>query len=196
MKERTILILGICSLFTINIFTLVRYKKLKQQLVVENNIYKDFESNNRNELNAYKTNFIANTLNSNYQLCDMFVKDSCDNEIPLNSILRSNQNQILVCRFPHSHCQSCVNSLMQILHSKIDSIGKDNIMLWGNNPNHRIFKRTMPLYGTKGLTVYNVPPFKIPADQLGYPYCFILDSNLQILNVFIPDKGVRELTID
>ena len=60
--------------------------------------------------------------------------------------------------------------------------------------NNRIFKREIPLYGIRDMDVYNTNTFNIPVEELGFPYYFILNSNLQISNVFIPDKATPSIT--
>ncbi len=194
MKEKTFLILVIFSLITINIFILIRFKNLKQQKVLETAKNSNQESIDNDELNLYKVNFTTNILNSNSQLESVTLKDSLNNLIQLKEVFESKQKQILVCRFSQMHCQSCVNSSIQILRSWVDSIGIKNVMFMGKHRNNRIFNRTIPLYGIQGLKIYNVSQMNNPAENLGYPYYFVLDSSLRISNVFVPNKGLVSIT--
>lgn len=138
MKEKRFLILVITSLLAINIFTLVRYEKLKQQKVIEKAISNNYESIIGEELTSYKVNFSTNILNSNLLLDSLTMKDSLNNIIPLKEAFDYNQKQILVCRFSQMHCQSCVNSSIQILRSCVDSIGIKNVMFLCDYRNNRI----------------------------------------------------------
>jgi hypothetical protein len=44
------------------------------------------------------------------------------------------------------------------------------------------------------MNVYNVSDLNIQADSTGLPYYFILDRNLNISNIFIPNKSAPDLT--
>ena len=191
MKEKIFLILIIISLLAINAFTLVRFYQLKQQKSEGEEIKHNKESD---ELNSYMVNFSTNILNSNFQLNNILVRDSLNNTIPLKTAFNYGQKQILVCRFSKMHCESCVNFAIQNFRNWVDSIGIKNVLFLGNYHSNKIFNREKPLYGIQGMNVYNAFELKIPAEELGYPYYFILDRNLRISNVFVPDKAAPEIT--
>ena len=190
MKEKTFYILIIVALLAINGFTLVRFYKIKQQ----SNVLLNQESNKSDELNSYKINFAVNILNSNYHLDNVIIKDSLNNILSLKELFKDKQEQLLVCRFSQMHCESCVNSSIQILRNRIDSIGTNKVVFLGNHRNNKIFNRVIPLYKIQDMRVYNCPAINIPVEKLGYPYYFILDKNLQISNVFVPDKAKPNIT--
>ena len=194
MKGKKFLILIIFSLFAINIFTLVRFYQLEQQKDASEVISYSQENNESDELHSYMVNFTTNILNSNIQLDSVMIKDSLSNIIPLKKAFNNGQKQILVCRFSKMHCESCVNFSIQILRKWIDSIGMENVMFLGNYPNNRIFNRTKSLYGIQDMIVYNTSVLQIPAEELGYPYFFVLDNSLRISNVFVPDKATPNIT--
>lgn len=194
MNDKKYLVI-IVVLVAINIFTLINFLEVKQQNTLKDS---SIDSNQANivqgELNAYKVNFSAGINNSNIQLPDMLVNDSLSNEVPLKMTLDIGHDQMLVCRFSQMHCESCVNSAIQNFKEWVKTSGVQNVMFLGGHLNNRIFKRTIPLYGIQGMKVYNASSLNIPAEELGYPYFFILDHNLQISNVFVPDKGQPALT--
>lgn len=194
MKERAFLILIIISLIAINGFSLFRFYRFKLQSNKDNAISFKNENRESDELYSYKLNFMTNILNSNLQLDNIMIKDSLNSIIPMKEAFYHKQKQLLVCRFSQTYCESCVNFSILILRTWVDSIGVKNVMFLGNYRNNRIFNRTIPLYGIQGMKVYNGSEINIPAEKLGYPYYFVLDSNLQISNVFVPNKGLPDLT--
>ncbi len=193
MKEKTFLVLIIISLLAINGFALLRINKFKQKAMTERAMRYNDEKE-KDELITYKVNFTANILNSNLQLDNIIIKDSLSKIIPLKEIFNSKQKQILVFRFSQLNCESCVNSSIQILRKWVDSIGVKNVLFLGNHRNNKVFRKTIPLYSIQGMKVYNGPAINIPAEELGYPYYFVLDSSLQISNVFVPDKATPSIT--
>ena len=193
MKRNTLQILIIVSLIAINVFVLFHVVQLKQEKVTKN-YYSNLKNNPDDELYSYRLNFTTSIINSNLQLDSVALKDTLNNVIPLKNVFRKGQRQILVCRFSKTHCASCVNFAIQILQNWTDSIGRENILFLGNHRNNRIFKREIPLYGIRDMRVFNSYTFNIPVEELGFPYYFILDRNLQISNVFIPDKATPNIT--
>jgi len=157
-----------------------------------NNLMQTVDEND--ELLTLRLNFTTNILNSNLQLENIFIKDSINILLPINEVFDEKQKYILVCRFSEHHCESCVNYSLKMMTSWIDSIGNGNVLFLGNHRNNRIFNRVIPLYGIKDLSTFNAPAFNIPIEEIGYPYYFLLDRNLQITNVFIPDKATPNIT--
>ena len=177
------------------IFMLVRFRKLQQQKAEAEQLCVRLQNKAQDQLNTYQSNLETAISNSNLQLKNQMVKDTLNNRIPLKSIFAKGQHQLLVCRFSQQHCESCVDATIQILQKQVNQIGVNNIVYLGNHRNNRIFKKTIPLYGIKGMRVYNTQNFSIPVEQVGYPYFFILNSNLQVSGIFVPNKGVPAVTV-
>jgi hypothetical protein len=194
MKENKFITLIIITLFGITVFTLFRFNKLKQQNSINSTPNSTAESAQNNELNAYKVNFKTNLLNSDLSLNDVMMKDSINNIIPLKNVFNHGKKKILVYRFSQMHCQSCVNASIKFFRNWANSNGAENILFLGNFSNNRIFYRTIPEYNIQDMKVYNISSLKIPVEDIGYPYCFILDNNMQLSNVFVPDKGMPKIT--
>jgi hypothetical protein len=43
------------------------------------------------------------------------------------------------------------------------------------------------------MNIANISTLNIPAENIGYPYYFILDNTLTISNLSVPDKGSPEV---
>ena len=188
MKEKTIFTLIIFALIAINGYTLIRFKKLKQQKLISE-VKNHLQEIRNNGDNSYKLNFITNIMNSNLYLSDVMVKDVNNTIIPLLDTFERGQKQLLICRFSQSHCESCVDFSIQFLKERIDIIGRNNLIFLGNHRNNFIFFKTVTMYDIHDLRVYNCPTINIQAEELGFPYYFVLNSDLQISNVFVPDKS-------
>ena len=177
------------------VFLLVRFRKLQQQKAEAEELCVHLQNKAQEQLNTYQSNLETAISNRNLQLENQMIKDTLNNPISLKSIFAKGQRQLLVCRFSQQHCESCVDATIQILQKQVSQIGVKNIVYLGNHRNNRIFKKTIPLYGIKGMPVYNTQKFSIPVEQAGYPYFFILESSLQVSGIFVPNKGVPAVTV-
>jgi hypothetical protein len=184
MKENRFLIFIIFSLLAINVYTIIRFYRFKKQNITASPVVSEHD-----ELHSYTINFATNLRNSNFRLEEVRAKDSSGTVFSLKDLINNNQEQILVCRFSELHCESCVNFSIQLFRHWVDSIGKNNVLLLGSYRNNKIFNRTKPLYSIHNLNVYNIQPLNIPAEELGYPYYFVLHSDLTISDAFVPDKA-------
>ncbi|MDR1756141.1 MAG: hypothetical protein LBR65_04170 [Culturomica sp.] len=178
----------ILLLLAINMYTLTGFHRFKQQYAGISQISEN------DELHTLKLNFWANIENSRITLEEIVAKDSLNNVLPLSDIWKNGRKQMLVCRFSESHCESCVNfSIQSVLH-RVGTIGKEHVLFLGHYRNNRIFNKTKPLYHIHNLNTYNAAELNIPAESLGFPYYFVLNDDLTVSNVFIPDKATPEIT--
>lgn len=157
------------------------------------NSHNTFSDSERQEADFYRTNYYVNLNNNGVELNDIMLKDSLGIISPLKNILEKEKRQILVCRFSQFHCESCVNfSIQSILHSHF--FKKENLLFLGSYDNNRIFNREKKLYGIDKFKTYNVLNLNIPLEELGFPYFFVLNENLTISHIVIPDKSTPALT--
>ena len=194
-KKNSLVFIIIISLFLFNVYSLYRYNDLKKlnDLKIKNSL----SEIKNDELNTYRSSYKGGIFNNGKKISNnLLVKDSLHNLIPLKKVFDDNQNNILVYRFSKMHCESCVVASLEVLKRHTDSIGASNILILGNYKNNRIYNRTMLEYGIKKMKVYNISSFKIPAEEIGYPYFFVLNSNLEVLDLFIPNKIMPKLTED
>ena len=186
--SKKLLIFVILSLLAINAYTLIGFYRLKIGNSMRQNISKN------DELNTYKVNFSTNIQNSHIKMAEVVVKDSSNNVFPLKDILDNGRERMLVCRFSELHCESCVESSIQLFRQWTDSVGKDNTLFLGTYRNNRIFNRTKPVYGINDLNTYNILELNIPVEKYGSPYYFVLNNNLTISDVFVPSKSTPYIT--
>lgn len=180
----------ILLLFIINVFTLSKVhnnrvqnknyiKVIKEQLTLKND-----------EIKLFHLNYKTNVKHHNYVLDDITMGDSLNNRVSLTRLIEDCSTPIVVCRFTQSMCSSCVESSVTMMISHADSIGADKIIFMGQGRNHRLFKQFLPLCGLEKMQVYNVSSLPLPIENSNYPYFFMLDKNLKVYNMFIPNKGL------
>ena len=174
-----LILLGVMIGFVINYYqfkkqTAVVITALREQLTTKRSIEKITEI----------------TLNNiGFGLENLLVKDSTSTQIPLKTFFGKGQQYLLVSRFLETNCESCVNYSIQMLKNKLSVIKPENVLFLGGYRNNRLFNQLKPTYQIDSLNVANVTALPLPAEELGYPYYFVIDSTLTVLNVFVPDKG-------
>jgi len=146
------------------------------------------------ELRSLKFNFEVNIENTNVKLEDVFVKDTTDIPFLLSDVFKNGRDKMLVCRFSERHCESCVKLSILAIQNHLNTIGKDNVLFLGMHRNNRIFIQEKTHYNIQNMNVYNTAIFDIPVEKLNFPYYFILNSDMTITNVFVPDKATFSIT--
>ncbi len=189
MNKKVLLVI-VFSLFAINIFTWIYFIQSKKQDTITFNQ----DPSKKDKLHAYESNFITSINNNGIKLGEVILKDSLGNIFSFNDIWENGQEQILVCRFSELHCQSCVNSSIKMLLLWADPIGRNNLLFLGAYRNNRILNRTKYIYDIQDLITYNTPALNIPAEELGYPYFFVLNKDMTVTNLFVPDKANSAIT--
>lgn len=183
-------IIIIFVLIGINIYIVLDYYSYKEKQKQYTNIL----LHELEETNIFKANFGFGIENSEYKLTNILLKDSLNNTFPLDSLCKQSSKRLLICRFSELNCESCVNFAINNILQNIDSIGKENILFMGEFKNNKLFNKRKVAYGINNLRVFNSNSLKIPAENLGYPYYFIIDSSRIIHNVFVPDKGMPHIS--
>ena len=94
---------------------------------------------------------------------------------------------VLVLRYSELNCQSCVDDLLT-------EIKEDGIFNATNTLLLAYYSEPAYLYQFKRMNRLELPVFSIqhtglPPDTLNLPYFFLMNSKLQISNVFIPEEG-------
>lgn len=183
------LLLFVALLLGMNVFVLMKFYKYKK----ESSLYIKYLQTQPDELNALKVNAEVMIQNSDTQLENVIVIDSMNEEKTLRSLFTNGRNKLLICRISDIYCESCVDYSIKRIMQWSDSIGKDNILFLGAYRNNKIFNRQNKLYGIDSFTTVNVLSLNLPAEELGFPYYFVLDSALTVFNVSIPDKSAPNI---
>lgn len=96
-------------------------------------------------------------------------------------------NTMLVLRYTELNCNSCVDLILSEILAQ-NSFNEQNTLLlaYYQNPSYLYqFKRMNRLQ----FPVFSVKSTGLPTDTLNLPYLFLLDKNMQINHMYIPEEG-------
>lgn len=184
MKPKYFLMV-ICILLGVNIYILIAFQQYKKNTAIQLNSLLE----GTDDLMSYHTNMVADIENCNVHLKDIIVKDSLNKPLHLSDFFKNGQKAIILCRFSETNCESCINYSIKTLLRWSNMIGKENILFLVTYRNNKLFNRQKILYGIDTLNTMNTKEFQLFTEELGYPYYVIIDSTLQVLKTFIPNKG-------
>ncbi|GAB1405450.1 hypothetical protein MASR1M74_26310 [Lentimicrobium sp.] len=107
--------------------------------------------------------------------------------LAINNII---SKPVLVLRYSELNCQSCVDDMLT-------EIKEDAIFNATNTLLLAYYREPAYLYQFKRMNRLELPVFSIqntglPPDTLNLPYFFLINSKLQINNVYIPEEGDTE----
>ncbi len=193
MKKNIIIIIVV--LLVVNVFTLISYYKYRQQSIASIKYLANESVTEKDELYTHKVNFRAAILNSNIKLNEeIMVRDSLNSHIFLHDVFMNTRQPIVVCRFSETNCASCIKFSINMLREWIKTVKVGNVLFLATYRNNKILNKEKQLYNIRDFNVFNISDFYIPAEEEGYPYYFVLDSTLNISNLFFPDKATPEVT--
>ncbi|MDD2529531.1 MAG: hypothetical protein PHT26_15960 [Lentimicrobiaceae bacterium] len=104
--------------------------------------------------------------------------------LAINNII---SKPVLVLRYSELNCQSCVDDMLtEIKEDAIFNATNTLLLAYYSEPAYLYqFKRMNRLE----LPVFSIQHTGLPPDTLNIPYFFLINSNLQINNVYIPEEG-------
>lgn len=104
----------------------------------------------------------------------------------LKRLFRQNgSDKLFICRFSELNCEKCIDYAIDVLQSSYEV---QNVVFLADYHDKRILKCQIQKYGIDSIRVMNVREINLPIEALNKPYFFLLDSTLNVCNVFIPDK--------
>lgn len=121
---------------------------------------------------------------------DLPVFDSDGVKLKLNEILKTKETIIL--RLMETNCRSCISECLSKVDLSDEKI-KNNVIILIVAKNNVSFKSFLNDYSLKGQKCYYFP-YNLKADIFNYPYFFSLNIDLEIKNIFFPEKEIPEFT--
>jgi hypothetical protein len=194
MKKCRIIFI-VALLLILNAVLLYRIVDCNRLIAVYQSILAD-NTNKSNSMESLNLNFESGLKNNGIKLDNVIIKDSRNKEIRLQDLFKNGRSQILVSRFTSLCCESCAIYSIQKVCSLADSINNETdivfLAFYDNNKNLNLLKKQ---YRIQEKEVYNTVDFlDIPIEQQSYPYYFVLNSDLTISNIFVPDKVTPTIT--
>jgi hypothetical protein len=111
----------------------------------------------------------------------------------LKDLLNKRNFPTVIFRYSELHCQECVNAQIKTLKDFANDIGYDNVLLLANYKNNNdlsVFKRLNQL---RDMKIYQVDSLNISIEEFNLPYVFVVDKNMSVQLLFIPDKELSDL---
>jgi hypothetical protein len=124
---------------------------------------------------------------------DIQMMSSTLHKASLSDII-SKHGWTLIYRFTSSDCFECVNVQLGLLKEKFPS-SVSNIKIIATYPGMNDLN-VVNKENDLRFAFFNTDDnhLKLVAEQLNTPYFFLIDSALQVRNLFIPEKGMPDLT--
>ena len=181
-KNINIYIVGILALLLlgVNMITLKKYRALKtycQEQIADKSI------TGQKEMALWVNSQIAFSVNG-MKMPNILLKE-----------YMKGRKEVLVVRVNELYCSDCVNFILQKIGRLSKELNLDeNILLIGSYQSstaRRYLEKNMKLPST----VFDIENgnLSLPLEEEGFPYCFLLSSDMTILHAFIPDKAVPDL---
>ena len=103
----------------------------------------------------------------------------------------------LVIRFSELNCQDCVNSMAEMIRKFFD-VKKDRILILGSYQSNRTFQLYLNKLGLENYEAYNIAEGALNdyIDHDNVPYAFLLNNDMRIDNLLIPDFRLAKVTQD
>lgn len=189
MKNNVIIAISVAILLLSNIFSLRKNHYYAKALY-----YKDSLIMNQNFMEQ-KLQYIESNLFSNikYQNVNISNIQAFYNNKSAKPILKPNQKYAVVYRYHDTGCEACINFGITKFKKIAEEIGTNNVMIFVKTSSTRTLQIDQNTYDIH-TPMFMVDSLPIVLDQLNIPYFFILDSNMNINNLFIPDKSIPGFT--
>ncbi len=192
MKKSIYLIIALLVIF--NIYTSVRYYRLKKEAMNVADKYSSIQIKEERNSQKLKTYALFQQTLEGISVPSLKVQNSQKEIMYLSEIETATNKPVLCFRFKDTHCDACVQQAVRILN-EISSLIPDKIVLLSGYRNFAHFAAFESCQKEK-ISTYNVkdiPDWEI--DTLDQSYFFVLYDN-RIHNVFIPLKEDKNYTVE
>ncbi len=112
--------------------------------------------------------------------------------ITLNDLI--GETDKLFFTISENSCSACIDIEMSILENYVNIIGNNNVIILASYKNLRylkLFKQQLKI----DIDIYNiVEPIGFPIDFGDLPFFYVINSSNKIMNLFIPEKSLPNLS--
>lgn len=127
---------------------------------------------------------------------DIAITDSIGNKKMLSEYM-VNRKKIVMCRFSMRFCQECNEYAINTILSSSSLIDFGNLLFISDSINSRIHKVERATYNiSNNYGIGECNDLNIPAENVMFPYYLVVDNDLRINEVYIPNKASVKLGID
>ena len=146
----------------------------------------------------YLTTAVDYMRNSGYYIGDcLFTDVNTHTQSNLKKLFENSEEDFfIVCRISEYDCEQCVNySVQKLMENVNDSTLNMKVLLFGQYNNEISLKIQAEFFSELGeMTCYYVPYLNLPLDERRVPYYFVLNKDMNVTDVFAPDRMTSKLT--
>ena len=191
MKHSFLIACCVVVLIVLNVFLLFQLKVQKERVRFEREKYsRSMEVEQIRSFVSFQDQLLQYE-NEGVFLSDFYVKDmEVSDSFPVTDLI--GENPVLFLRFEETHCDLCINKFMEILgHIPNDFPVENVVVLCGYHNMHEY--RTFVHKNNLRVGIFNIQKIGgLPMEEHDKPYFFLLDKELRIKNIHIPDKDYPE----
>lgn len=185
MKNNIIILISFVILLTTNLFILKKNNKYVKLLQYKDSIIlnQDFK---QQQLDYIESNLFSTIKNQNIDIKTKIKTYHIDT-------LLNKQQHVVVYRYHDTDCESCIHFGMLKLKRLSEYIGNEKIIIFIKTSSKKTLLLSRNVYNIN-FPMFIIDSLPVHLDQFNIPYLFVLDQNMQINNLFIPDKTIPKYT--
>lgn len=187
MKNKTLWIV-VVILVAINGFVLYKHKKYQKDVAI-------VIGSQQNIIDEHQT--LSYQLPLNFQCNNMLLDTICveDTLGNVNQLRNFIDNDIIVCRISENYCGSCNEYAMNIFLKYAKEFDNKHFAFMMSCEAHRNFKYSIKQYKLNNFGAFLVDEHFLPADDIGFPYYFVIGKDLKIKGIYMPSKATPDLDV-
>ncbi len=181
--KRVLLIICIAVLAFANLY-------LWGQLRIErDNFYPIAKNQTEEALLSYQAGFEVMLMNDGIALDSVRYYDLSEKvELPLSSQFNDSVSHYFVMRYNEYDCEACVEYAYQKMAEVFANEKDVDIMIVKNMVENQQSTSMELAYGKNTIKRLDIVNMELPIDAAGVPHYFILDKDMKIHDMFVPDR--------
>ncbi len=138
---------------------------------------------------SYQAGFEVMLMNDGIALDSVRYYDLSEKvELPLSSQFNDSVSHYFVMRFNEYDCEACVEYAYQKMAEVFANEKDVDIMIVKNTVENQLSTSMELAYGKNTIKKLDIVNMELPIDAAGVPHYFILDKDMKIHDVFVPDR--------
>ena len=160
-----IILMMVCYNLHISVQQASKIEKIEQESLFKTILIENLNFTRQFEIQSEGTSLEENIL----------IKDNLNKTVSIKEILHD-KKEVLIFRFTEDHCDACILQQLNLLKDRSEK--SDRLILLASYSNIRKVRALINTYNLQ-CPVYNLEEkLKIPIENLGLPYFFLVDDNL------------------
>lgn len=191
MKKRYFVLWGgiIAMFFGLNIFMMYKTQDLKNdcQVLLSSSAGAVVEHG------TLYTSLQKSYENSGLSLENVEARDSLKQSFDLKTLFGDGVDKVLVVRYSDNHCASCDQNAIETVLKNRDNVDIEKVVFVGYGRRTVVFSKEIDQCGIRDYEVLNIADLGLPAEAMLFPYYFVMDSTLSVLDLYVPNKAIPDM---